>query len=59
MDRSYRQKIDDCTLVQRGDELIVNVTSRQDISLEAWTFAGKADFFADVFGLHPILERKG
>lgn len=59
MDRSYRQKIDNCTLVQRGDELIVNVTSRQDISLEAWTFAGKADFFADVFGLHPILERKG
>ena len=58
MDRSYRQKIDRCVITHRGDELLVSVSSRQDISLEAWTFAGKAEFFADVFGLHPILERK-
>lgn len=58
MDRSYRQKIDRYVITHRGDELLVSVSSRQDISLEAWTFAGKAEFFADVFGLHPILERK-
>ena len=58
MDRSYRQKIDSCVITQKGDELHISVSARQDISLEAWTFAGKAEFFADVFGLHPVLERK-
>ena len=58
MDRSYRQKIDHCVITHKGDELVISVSSRQDISLEAWTFSGKADFFADVFGLHPILERR-
>lgn len=58
IDRSHRQKVSQAEVVLRGDELIITVTSREDLSLEGWTFADKADFFEDVFGIKAILIRR-
>lgn len=51
LDRSHRQKITDCSVQIKGDEMLVNVKAREDLSLEEWTFAEKAEFFESVFGL--------
>lgn len=57
VDRTHRQKAKVRDIVLKGDELIVEVDSREDLSLEEWTFADKTKFFAKVFGLRPILKR--
>ncbi len=58
LDRSHRQKISEAEVAFRGDELVITVTSSEDMSLEGWTFADKADFFEDVFGIKATLIRK-
>ncbi|SMD09393.1 HD domain-containing protein [Sporomusa malonica] len=58
IDRSHRQKVSKTEVALRGDEMVITVTSKEDMSLEAWTFADKADFFEDVFGIKAILIRQ-
>ncbi|MCX7780558.1 MAG: HD domain-containing protein [Negativicutes bacterium] len=58
IDRSHRQKVSDCEIVLRGNELHVFASAKEDISLEEWTFADKTDFFQDVYGIRPILFRR-
>lgn len=57
MDRSYMQKISSCTVTVKDNELKVQVKSRHNLTLENWTFADKAAFFEEVYGLTPVLER--
>lgn len=58
IDRSHKQKISDCDIVVKGDEVHIIVTTKEDISLEEWTFADKTDFFQDVYGIKPLLIRR-
>lgn len=58
LDRTHKQKALDCDIVLKGEELIIRVTSREDYSLEEWTFLDKADFFEDVFGVKAQLIRQ-
>ncbi len=58
IDRSHRQKVSQADAVLRGDEIVITVTSTEDMSLEGWTFADKADFFEDVFGIKATLIRR-
>ena len=37
--------------------MTVVAESKQDLALELWTFADKAAFFEEVYGIEPILER--
>ncbi|MDD4321520.1 MAG: HD domain-containing protein [Acidaminococcaceae bacterium] len=57
MDRSYKQKIKSCKVVIKGNEMIVTAKSKYDLTLEEWTFANKGNFFEEVYGLLPILEK--
>ncbi|HIU64218.1 MAG TPA: HD domain-containing protein [Candidatus Avacidaminococcus intestinavium] len=59
LDRSYQQKIEQCKVVAKGNELLFQAFSRKDLTLEEWTFNNKKNFFIEVFGLVPILERVG
>lgn len=58
VDRSHLQKATVRDISLSGEELIISVTAEQDISLEEWTFLDKADYFENVFGIRPILERR-
>lgn len=58
VDRSHLQKAAICDITLSGEDLIITVTADQDISLEEWTFVDKADFFENVFGIRPILQRQ-
>ena len=59
LDVSGKQKIKDCTMSIKGDELKVTVKSREDLALEEWTFSRRGSFFEEVFGLHLVLEKAG
>ena len=58
LDRSHQQKIGNCEISLHGDELHITVKTKEDISLEEWTFEEKMPFFQDVFGLKPKLIRR-
>lgn len=57
MDRSYRQKIRACSVNVKDNNLLINAGSKEDLTLELWSFADKAAFFEEVYGLLPVLER--
>lgn len=57
LDRSYLQKIRSCNVVVKDGKLKVQAVSKVDLALEMWTFEDKADFFEEVYGMEPILER--
>lgn len=40
-----------------GNELRVLAKSRENLSLEEWTFGKRGSFFEEVFGLQPVLEK--
>lgn len=57
LDRSYMQKIHSCTVTLKDNKLKVMAASKEDLTLEIWTFDDKSTFFEEVFGIEPILER--
>lgn len=58
LDRSYKQKIQDCKISLKGDEMHIIVKSKKDLALERWTLENKADTFLEVFGVKPVLIEK-
>lgn len=58
IDRSHRHKASVTDISLKANELIITVHSEEDISLEEWTFADKADFFEDVYGVRAVLKRQ-
>lgn len=56
IDRSHLAKatVRDVALI--GDDFVITVGVERDISLEEWTFADKAEYFENVFGLRPVLK---
>ena len=57
LDVSRKQKITGCRTVMKENQFRIIVTSREDLSLERWTFEKQSGFFEEVFGLTPILEQ--
>lgn len=57
MDRSYKQKIRSCRVNVKNGVMKVDAVTREDLTIEEWTFASKASFFEEVYGLQAVLER--
>ena len=51
------QKIKFCKVSIKDGTMLIEAKSKVDLTLEEWTFAGKATFFEEVYGLKAILER--
>lgn len=58
MDRSHRQKFRDVKMSLREKELLIQVTTNEDITLEKGLFPEKAVFFEEVFGVRPVIRQK-
>lgn len=58
MDRTHRQKCKDVSVTLKDQELRVTVTSSEDLSLEIGAFREKAEFFEEVFQIHPEIRQK-
>lgn len=56
LDAGHQQKISDLAVSHGDGELVLNVTSRRDITLEVWTLENKGKLFQDVFGLRPVIR---
>ena len=58
LDRGHKQKYKDISIARKGRELIINVWSQVDITLEISLFEKKADYFSEILGIRPVLKQK-
>lgn len=58
LDRSHKQKLKETKLTLRERELVINISSDDDLSLEKKEFAEKAAFFEEVFSVKPVIHQK-
>ena len=58
MDRTHKGKFDELRVSVRDDKMIINVKSGVDLSIERALFKARADFFAEIFGITPVIRQK-
>ena len=58
LDRTHKQKFKDIKVSLKGKEMIINIDSGADITLEKGLFTNRAAFFEEVFGVRPIIRQK-
>jgi len=58
MDRSHKQKLKGLKAQLKDSELILQVETLEDITLEACFFEQRAEFFTEVFSITPVLKQK-
>lgn len=58
LDRSHKQKLKGLKSVLRDNQLILNVDTLEDITLEKGFFETRADFFQEVFSILPVLKQR-
>lgn len=58
LDRSHKQKLKGLKATLQDNELILNVETQEDITLEACFFDQRAEFFTEVFSITPVLKQK-
>lgn len=58
MDRSHLQKIEQIRAAVRDEQLVLNLVTNRDYTLERGLLSEKLDFFEDVFGIRPVLKVK-
>lgn len=58
LDRSHKQKFKNVKTVLKDRELIIQIDTAEDITLEKGLFTQRADFFEEVFNIRPIIKQK-
>lgn len=58
LDRSHKQKFTNVTATVKDAQLLLNVETTEDITLEKGLFTAKADFFEEVFSIVPVIKQK-
>ena len=58
LDRTHKQKFKDIKVVVKDKQLVINIDTRADITLEKGLFTNRASFFEEVFGIRPVIKQK-
>ena len=58
LDRSHHQRITEINVSVRDGELVLSVSSNEDLTLERGTLEEKDSLFEEVFHLKPVLHQK-
>ncbi|WP_338211031.1 exopolyphosphatase [Lactiplantibacillus paraxiangfangensis] len=59
LDDGRKQKISKISVSIKNPRVIITCFSHDDLFLENWVFAQKAEFFKEVFGLTPVIKLRG
>ena len=58
LDCSHRQRFHEAAFAVRDEQLVITVHSQEDLTLEKTALARRADFFEEVFNVHPVIHQK-
>ncbi|VDG17855.1 Ppx/GppA phosphatase family protein [Lactiplantibacillus mudanjiangensis] len=59
LDDGRQQKIRKISVSIKNPKIIITCFANDDLFLENWVFSQKAKFFKEVFGLTPVIKRRG
>ena len=59
LDVSHKLKVSKLAIERNDKCIVVKATTKQDLSLEKWTFEREAEYFSEVFGLEMVLRIGG
>lgn len=59
LDVSHKLKVSKLAIERNDKRIVVKATTKQDLSLEKWTFEREAEYFSEVFGLEMVLRIGG
>lgn len=58
LDRSHKQKFKDVKTVVKDGQLVIQVDTAADITLERGLFTRRADFFEEGYSIRPVIRQK-
>ncbi len=58
LDRTHKKKLDDMRVSVREEQLVISARSGVDLTLEKGLFQARAGFFAEVFGITPVIRQR-
>ena len=58
LDRGHKQKFENCSMMRKGQELIITLETNQDITLEITRFSKKAEMFSEFTDITPVLKQR-
>ena len=58
LDRSHKQKFKNVKILLKEDELVINVDTTEDITLEKGLFEARATLFEEVYNIRPVIRKK-
>lgn len=58
LDRSHKQKFKDIKTTVKDGQLVIQVDTAADITLERGLFTRRADFFEEVYSIRPVIRQK-
>ena len=58
LDRSHKQKFKNVKTALKDEQLIITVDASLDITLEKGLFSKRAEFFAEVYSVRPVIRQK-
>lgn len=58
LDRSHKQKFKDVKMAVKDGQLVIQVDTAEDITLERGLFTKRADFFEEVYSIRPVIRQR-
>ncbi|MCR4628333.1 HD domain-containing protein [[Clostridium] aminophilum] len=58
VDRSHRQKLKDLEVRLEDGTLVMETSCEENLTLEQFSMEQKAEFFEEIYGIQPVLQRK-
>ena len=58
LDRSHKQKFKDIKVNLKDHDLVITVSTNEDITLEKGMLGDRSDFFEEVFSIRPVIKQK-
>lgn len=57
LDRSHKMKFENVKISVNGSDLLINIETDKDITLEKGLFQNRADFFREIYNLNPKIKQ--
>ena len=58
LDRSHKQKFKDIRVNLKDHNLVITVSTNEDITLEKGMLGDRSDFFEEVFSIRPVIKQR-
>lgn len=59
LDRSHNQPVTHFSVSHEDAQLIISIEGFNNLDFEMWSLKAKSDLFEKIFGIQPIIKRKG